>query len=478
MAFARAGAIIGGYNSYSSTDEGLLTDGGTLIAVGILVLVLPAFLGSRRLGKRRALRLALLTIGLEGLCLVLLCAFALTGEGSGGIRFALSTATSLFSWFSTFYWLRRIRGTSPVTATVIIFSALIISELALYTCYFLPLVVAYLIGAVLVLFQFFFLLKARTKSKRLQSTSQEETRDYFRYAKTRITSKQFLIVTAIGVILLAIVIGFLRGYPNGQPIAFTPEARFAYMALTIVISVGLMYFGIKGKQGVMGLGIWIVMQVLATLALICYVAFPDALYIGAVFTTTLNALMVGLSQYIIVAFMGYGWRDPYYYAIGGFVVWLGSRALTRTLLLSYQPLQDNGVLMCVLAGALLLLSAQVFNVQYLSMTNNQNKDELEKATSQKNALGRIMGLDENESLSDMRRSSMGLSVAEVGRQFLLTERETEVLTLYALGFTQKSVAEELHISQGTVHTHIKKVFSKTDIHSRQQLLDYIKQYTV
>ena len=65
---------------------------------------------------------------------------------------------------------------------------------------------------------------------------------------------------------------------------------------------------------------------------------------------------------------------------------------------------------------------------------------------------------------------------EVGKQFLLSEREVEVLSLYALGWTQKRVAEELFIQPGTVHAHIKRIYSKTNLHSRQEILDYMEQY--
>ena len=66
---------------------------------------------------------------------------------------------------------------------------------------------------------------------------------------------------------------------------------------------------------------------------------------------------------------------------------------------------------------------------------------------------------------------------EVGKQFLLSEREVEVLSLYALGWTQKRVAEELFISPGTAHAHIKRIYAKTGLHSRQEILDYMEKYT-
>ena len=59
----------------------------------------------------------------------------------------------------------------------------------------------------------------------------------------------------------------------------------------------------------------------------------------------------------------------------------------------------------------------------------------------------------------------------------LSDREMEVLALYALGYTQKRVAEELYITPGTAHAHIKRIYAKTGLHSRQEILDYMQQYT-
>ena len=64
----------------------------------------------------------------------------------------------------------------------------------------------------------------------------------------------------------------------------------------------------------------------------------------------------------------------------------------------------------------------------------------------------------------------------MGEQFLLSDREVDVLTLYALGHTQKKVAEELNITPATAHTHIKRIYSKCGMHSRQDILEYLSAY--
>ncbi len=53
----------------------------------------------------------------------------------------------------------------------------------------------------------------------------------------------------------------------------------------------------------------------------------------------------------------------------------------------------------------------------------------------------------------------------------LTEREVEVADLLAAGNSQKRIAEELQVSIGTVQSHVKNIYRKLDVHSRQEFLD-------
>ena len=55
----------------------------------------------------------------------------------------------------------------------------------------------------------------------------------------------------------------------------------------------------------------------------------------------------------------------------------------------------------------------------------------------------------------------------------LTERETEILALYAGGRSAVRIAEELFLSNYTVKTHLRRCYAKLGIHSRQELLDLV-----
>jgi DNA-binding NarL/FixJ family response regulator len=60
-------------------------------------------------------------------------------------------------------------------------------------------------------------------------------------------------------------------------------------------------------------------------------------------------------------------------------------------------------------------------------------------------------------------------------QYELSSRETEVAEQIARGNSVKTIAEKLFISENTVRTHSKNIYSKLAIHKRQDLLDILEQ---
>ena len=53
----------------------------------------------------------------------------------------------------------------------------------------------------------------------------------------------------------------------------------------------------------------------------------------------------------------------------------------------------------------------------------------------------------------------------------LTERETEILKYILLGLTAPTIAERLSISENTAKTHMRRIYRKLEVHSRQELLE-------
>ena len=554
LCFARAGLIAAGYGSYTHTDEGIFTDGAMLVALSIMGVILLV-VGARkiRLKKRTTNRIMRTCIVLEAACALILPLAYIAGLFSPNVHFWLCVAVTFFGSFAIFYWLRRARGCGSTTAVLYVFSALAISEVEIYVCSLIG-TYGFYVAAALSLLQFPCMLSARKNKLANDIESFTPNDDFFGFATTLLSSKRFLTATATSIGVLSIVDGFLRGYPDGTPIAFQPVTRVVYGLLTITICCIVISMMMRKRKRVMTVGMFILLELFACAALVLYAAFPDMPDIGAVFTTTLNALLVAFAWYIIIAFMSFGWRDPYYYALGGWIVWLGCRAIARVTLINVQSLSTNDLLINAIMGTCVVISTQVALGQFLKVSQLEaderhdlhvrRMERLEKQLSRAQAnvealtilkdnaggysecsacanaapvsagtasplqcagispvenveqdetaedngttrpgsshgmrLVRLMGLDEGDSIADIRKATMRNNAEQMGKQFLLSDREVEVLALYALGWTQKRVAEELYISPSTAHAHIKRIYAKTGLHSRQEILDFMDQYT-
>jgi DNA-binding CsgD family transcriptional regulator len=58
---------------------------------------------------------------------------------------------------------------------------------------------------------------------------------------------------------------------------------------------------------------------------------------------------------------------------------------------------------------------------------------------------------------------------------LLTERESEIAALLLKGRTYRMIANELFLSENTIKTHIKNIYSKFNIQSKPELINLMMQ---
>ena len=559
LAFARGGLIVAGYGSYLRSDEGIYTDGAMMITIAIMAILAVVFYVMKlRVRKRIVNIIARACILTHAATLVLLVALGSQAALPDSGRLALCTIATLSSSFCQFYWIRRVRGCSSLTAAAHVFLAFAVSEVEIYICALLG-NAGFYVAAVLVLVQFPLMLSARKQAHPDSLDSYSPRSDYFGFAKDSMQSGHLLVATGTSLGSLFVVVGFLRGYPDGTSIAFEPVTRLVYGLLTICICLVIVALVSQRRSSVTNVGMFVLFEILAAIALVLYAAFPERLDIGAVFTTTLNALMCAFMWYITISFVSAGWRDPYYYCLGGWVACMGSRCVARVVFIVTPILEADDLLVNAIMGMLLVFSVIVSLGQFLAISRAAGDrreraaqariSSLEQQLSQAreanvvmvgagvgasgeetgcaaceaacvdaadigptladilphendanggapahpyaSRLQRIMGLDDRPGGCGSGAGGADVAAAaevspqehtkrragQMGKQFMLSDREVEVLSLYALGWTQKRVAEELFISPATAHAHIKRIYAKTDLHSRQEILDYMEQYT-
>lgn len=79
--------------------------------------------------------------------------------------------------------------------------------------------------------------------------------------------------------------------------------------------------------------------------------------------------------------------------------------------------------------------------------------------------------DAEDSLVEMNR--LATRCTEVCDEYHLSQREAEVLGLLAQKKTISEVEEELFIAEGTAKAHMRHIYEKLDIHSRQELFEIL-----
>ena len=55
----------------------------------------------------------------------------------------------------------------------------------------------------------------------------------------------------------------------------------------------------------------------------------------------------------------------------------------------------------------------------------------------------------------------------------MSDREREISDLVVRGFTNEQIGEKLDISELTVKTHLRNIYSKTGVHDRAQLVSRV-----
>lgn len=505
LACAYMGLLVATQGSLRLTDQGVFTDGAATVAVIPCLIAAAVLYKTRFICTRRLMAvLVRVAIGLECVILLVMGILRFTGLCTFPVRFALSVLVTIAAALCIACWLRRAHDDEvPLgmeRGVVLVFGAMFVSQIPVFATVLLPDGLRCLAILPFAAAQFACLAWANRSSCK-EGEADGRADDYFSFVRSGAASRRFLVACSIGLAALSLVAGFLAGFPHGEPIPFTLGARAACLVLTELMCVLFIASTVRRHARTMTVRVWIVMELLAAGALMLYCAFPAHLEIGAIATTMLGTLMTAFVWHLIIAYLASGWRDPFYYAAVVWAIWTVSRAFGRFVVLGVMPTGGDSHFTGTVISLLLLVSTQLIFVGLIDVSQFAAKLARKEAQGSAEADGagaegepldvlgapakgsggtarleRILGLDEDSTLADARHAVVRHNAELMGAQFLLSEREVEVLALYASGFTQKRVAEQLHISQTTAHTHIGRIYGKTGLHSRQELLDYMRQY--
>lgn len=84
--------------------------------------------------------------------------------------------------------------------------------------------------------------------------------------------------------------------------------------------------------------------------------------------------------------------------------------------------------------------------------------------------------DKEEDTAIIKKQELATRCHEIAKRYRLSQREEEVLLLLAQHKTIASIEKELVIANGTAKTHVKHIYRKLDIHSRDELVALLELY--
>lgn len=173
-------------------------------------------------------------------------------------------------------------------------------------------------------------------------------------------------------------------------------------------------------------------------------------------------------DYVVV--FGLGWGAI---SLGGSVgEWVCKRFL-------YEPMDPHTLSLLVVIAVLVILFAMLFLLDENSIIDMTEKAETQASKHETKSKGSNVESRETSMRSEQskHRRSFSARCEQIAELYCLTARETEIMILMAKGYTGSRIEDKLVLSRSTVSTHQQHIYQKMGIHSKQELLDIIDEYT-
>jgi DNA-binding CsgD family transcriptional regulator len=468
-----------------------LSDLGAFASLACLALPLLLVFALRlRLAPVASFALGYSAVALAAFALLADWLMHLLGLQNDVILLAVIVASYLAEAAGTYFWLQAARSASPAQAIILVFAAVMAADAVNHAVLGLLGAFSYQLALLLMVASLACLAAYRRRRPSIcvptrDSSAPRQSHGIFGLATAHMPIGQVLALSCTGVAMLTFAVGLLLGFvPKayaGTEHAGSPSVILAVLALRCLLVQGAcIFFIVRAWQG----RLWqLSVGILQVIALLAFAVLPASLLHGlsplnldTLIANSLYVLLVGFMWYLVIFFSNNAsglLREPLACFLAGLFCCLLPRALGRSV---FYPLISSGSdpeLFAVMLSSIAAVALAAFCWLYLRAAISGHLACARQSTL---AAALAPGDDREMPMEDhsrLRIASMRKSVERLGQTFRLSQREVEVLTLYALGHTQKSVAAELFISPETVHSHIKNIYIKTNMGSRQKILDYL-----
>ena len=296
-----------------------------------------------------------------------------------------------------------------------------------------------------------------------------------------------------GIALLGFAVGLAGAYPFYQASALSMPLRIVHQVGVCMLSCGLIWWALIHGGGLKFGTMWrfIIGFIIAGVILVALNS-ENSIALGILLIAIANTFLVG---YLWFTAYDYGRHlsMPTYVVLGAvWIVYILPRELGRCVILKLEAFSGLTLLpviaisFLVVVGIALLLSDNLphmrplfadFSGKTAREIHNQSFDpSLDKSLDQPLEAPSLPA--SAVPINATPSTTLDARCKYIRQRFGLTERETDMVRLLAHGRSKTSISKELFISENTVKSYTRNVYSKLNIHSKQQLLDILDNLTI
>ncbi|HVS92570.1 MAG TPA: response regulator transcription factor [Mucilaginibacter sp.] len=124
---------------------------------------------------------------------------------------------------------------------------------------------------------------------------------------------------------------------------------------------------------------------------------------------------------------------------------------------------------------ILILTVYELEQQIFNALHNGASGYLTKDSTSARIIDAIKEVKEGGGPMSMKIAKMVIKSFQKNTDSPLSKRETEILTLVMEGKKRNQIADALFIERETVKTHLRNIYSKLDVNSRADAIDFAKK---
>lgn len=264
-----------------------------------------------------------------------------------------------------------------------------------------------------------------------------------------------------------------------SPVDVTLQLSSLVMLLRVIVALGFVCaaIGIGGERFSFGKIYSVIMAFVVILIAVCSIVgvmhvvwgqFITLLsYVYELVLWCLLSFIVYQKRISAVLVFGFGYGA---FMLGGGIGWLAGINILPDLMVSPYSFVAYFFLMgLVLVCAFILFSEK--EIDNLFKPNSARESSLDSL------LGEGIPEQVQDEGAAKKPGKFVAAVEEIASRGKLSQRETDVMRCLAMGYETVAIAKKLSVSWNTVRTHTRNVYSKLDVHSKQELIELVDEAT-